>query len=75
VARSETFQLLLVRGEDEALVALISQERYPNELGEITPPITVTHDGTEYLLNRAWMRGVYLYHPSKKRSIDDILAD
>lgn len=75
MSKSETFQLLLVRGEDEALVAVVSQERFPNELGKITPPITITHEGVEYLLNRTWMHGVYLYHPSKKKNIDDLLAD
>ena len=74
LARSETLQLILVHGDDEALVAVVSQERYPNELGVITPPITITHEGTEYILNRNWMQGVYLYHPSNKVNIDDLLG-
>jgi len=73
VATSETLQLILVREEDEALIAVISQERYPNTLGKITPPITVTHEGKDYLLNRIWTHSAYIYHPSKKKSIDDLL--
>jgi len=73
VTRSETFQLLLVKGDDEALVTVLSQTRYPNTLGEITPPVTVTHEGKEYLLSRMWMQGVYLYHPSNKKNINDLL--
>tara|TARA_R110002094_G_scaffold214658_1_gene185186 strand:- start:7242 stop:7469 length:228 start_codon:yes stop_codon:yes gene_type:complete len=74
VAASETLQLILVRAEDEALITVVSQERYPNTLGKITPPVIVTHDGTDYILNRAWIDGLaYLYHPSKRKSIDDLL--
>tara|TARA_R110002096_G_scaffold390109_1_gene584570 strand:+ start:557 stop:784 length:228 start_codon:yes stop_codon:yes gene_type:complete len=73
VTASETLQLILVREEDEALVAVISQERYPNTLGKITPPITVTHNGKDYILKRVWIDGLaYLYHPAKRKSIDDL---
>jgi len=70
---SETLQLILVNADDESLIAVISQERYPNTLGKITPPVTVTHEGKDYLLNRLWMHSAYIYHPAKRKSIDDLL--
>lgn len=75
MSESRTLQLMLTTGSNEEVLIVLEQERYPNELGEITPPVTVEHDGVEYILKRMWMHDVYVYGPSDRRSVDDLLAD
>lgn len=72
---SKELRLMLTRGDDDEIVAAMSVERYPNELGAITPPVTVEHEGVEYILKRKWdmLPDTYIYRPSQRISIDDLL--
>lgn len=72
---SKVLYLMLTHGNEEELVIVLSETRYPNELGAIIPPITVEHQGVEYILKRQWnmMQDTYIYRPSKKKQLDDIL--
>ena len=72
---SKILQLILTKGEDEAVVKVVSQERFPNQFGEIVPPVMVEHEDIEYIMNRQWADSIYIYHVAKKRSIDDLLGD
>lgn len=74
MSKERLFRLLLTTGQQEEVVAVLVQRRYPNELGEITPPITVRHEGQEYILKRKWMQDVYVYQPLHRSMIDDFLA-
>ena len=74
MSKEQLFRLLLTKGKDEEVIAVLTQRRYPNSLGEITPPITVRHEGQEYILKRKWMQNVYVYQPSQRSMIDDFLA-
>jgi len=74
MTKSKTLKLILTRDdEDESVVSVKSQERFPNQFGEVVPPVTVMHENEEFILHREWMNGVYIYHPCNRRSIDDIL--
>jgi len=71
--KEKTLQLLLVEGEQEELVKIVEQVRYPNSLGKITPPVTVTHNDKEYVLHRHYADVIYIYKPAKKVNIDVLL--
>lgn len=73
MARSETFQLLLTKGDQEAVVAVITRECFPNEVGEVVPPVMVEHEGQEFIFKRRWMDTVFLYAPAKRVPLDDLL--
>jgi len=74
MTKSKVLTLILTKDNtEESVVYVYKQERYPNELGEIVPPVTVMHDDKEYILHREWMSTVYIYHPCQRRNIDDIL--
>lgn len=75
MSESRILQLLITTGSNEEVLTVLEQERHPNELGEVTPPVTIEHDGVEYILKRQWMQDVYIYGPSHRRNIDDLLAD
>lgn len=68
------FKLLLVKGEQEAVVAVLEQECYPNQLGEVVPPIMVEHKGEQFIFKKHWMGPVYVYHPAKVVKLDDLLG-
>ncbi len=73
MSKSKIFQLLITVGSDEEVLIVREQECYPNELGTITPPVTVEYNGTEYILKRQHMEDVYVYSPSNRKTIDDLL--
>lgn len=63
---------MLVKGEDEAIVRVLEQTCYPNELGVITPPITVDLEGQEYMLNHHYIENIYVYKPSECIDLEDL---
>lgn len=71
MSNSKKLYLMLTEGEQEALIDTIIQERYPNELGAITPPVTVEHEGVEYILVREWhlMKDTFVYKPATKINV------
>lgn len=71
---SKILHLLITTGNNEEVLAVLTQERHPNEFGEVTPPVTVEHKEEEYILKRKCMQDVYVYGPSDRRKIDDFLA-
>ncbi len=73
MSKSKIFQLLITVGSDEEVLIVLYQECYPNELGAITPPVTIEHNGVEYILKRRWTHEVYVYGPSDRKNIDDLL--
>lgn len=72
---SKKFYLMLTKGNDEELVHVITQECHPNQFGDVTPPIMVEHNGTDYILKRQWNMApnTYVYHPSKVVKLDDLM--
>lgn len=71
----KTMTLILTQGEQEEVVHSILHEATPNSLGAFTPPVTVEHEGVEYIVAREWhlMNNTYIYKPAAKRQIDDLL--
>lgn len=65
---------MLVKGEEEAIVRILEEERYPNELGVIVPPISVELDGQEYILKRHYIENIYVYAPAESLSVDELLG-
>lgn len=74
MSKSKLLRLLITEGDDEEVLAILVQERYANKFGEITPPVTVEHEGREYLLKRKFMPDAYVYKLSEKKRIDDFLV-
>jgi hypothetical protein len=73
MSKSKKLQLLLTKGEDQAVVAILSRECYPNELGNIVPPVMVEHEGIEFIFKKRWMESVFLYEPAKRIPLDDLV--
>ena len=74
MTQSKIIRLLITEGPEEEVLAVLTRERHPNQFGVVVPPITVDHEGKEYILKRTWADGMYVYHPCHKGAIDDFLA-
>lgn len=73
MSKSETLKLLLTKGEEGAVVAVLSRVCYPNQYGEVTPPVMVEHEGQEFLFKKRWMGPVCLYQLAQRVTLDDLL--
>ncbi len=74
MSKSRILRLLITVGENEEVLAVLTQERHPNTFGEITPPVTVEHEEKEYIIKHQLTQDVYVYGPSDRRKVDDFLA-
>lgn len=72
MSKSKTLRLIIAaRGE---VIAVLMKERHPNKFGKITPPVTVEHEGAEYIVKRQMMQDVYVYELSDRKKIENFLA-
>ena len=72
---SKLLRLLVTRGRDEEVLAVLVRECHPDLSGNITPPKMIEHEGQQYVLGRRWMSDVYVYVPSQRSAIDAFLGN
>jgi len=73
MTKNKNLHLLITRGEDEEVLVVLEKECIPNQFGEIVPPITVEYKDQEYILKRKCLKDTYVYGPSNRKKIDDLL--
>ena len=73
--RSKSFKLMLVEGDDESLVGVIDREIFPDENGNILPPLEVEYCDQTYMINREFMPDFYVYSLQEKEPERDPILD
>ena len=75
MTKSKSFKLMLTEGGEESLIGVIDRTVYPDENGNILPPLYVEYCDQSFIIDREFMPGFYIYKLDEKVPESDPLFD